>query len=377
MVQGEDGVAVMKLRTSDYFLTRVAHGMRTALKLLGEVETDLLRGQLDDVTLDRPVFVCSLARSGSTIMLNLLSSLSHVATHCYRDFPFVFVPYAWNSYQGCMTSNEAPIERPHQDRIYITKDSPDAFEEPLWEYFFPFVHDPQVSHILTAHNDHPRFNKFYLDHLRKILLVRNGRRYISKGNYNVARLEYLCHLLPDARFVVPVRHPLTQVDSLVRQHRLFTRYSEENPRIPLYMQAVGHYEFGPQRVPINIDRESPPRILSAWADGHDEIGYAVMWQSVYAHVQRLCSSGTLQSQIKVVRYEDLCSNPRGTLEDVFHFCDLTEGAEEFLAALPDVSAPSEALKCLNGVQSNAVWHETAHIAETFGYTRMRMHSSTA
>ena len=48
---------------------------------------------------------------------------------------------------------------------------------------------------------------FYRDHIRKLLWLRGGRRYLSKGNYNTTRIAYLARLFPDARFIVPVRDP--------------------------------------------------------------------------------------------------------------------------------------------------------------------------
>ena len=62
------------------------------------------------------------------------------------------------------------------------------------------------------------------DHLCKVVLLRGGARYVSKGNYNVCRIAYLRRLFPDAKFVVPVREPVARVHSLVKQHRLFTDY---------------------------------------------------------------------------------------------------------------------------------------------------------
>lgn len=357
----------MNLRTSDFLLTRFAQGMRPVLKLLGDAETDLLGTRLEQVQLDRPVFIAGLARSGSTILLNLFSSLPSVGTHRYRDFPFVFVPYAWNQFQDRVAHPEAPVERPHKDRIKITKDSADAFEEPLWMHFFPFVHDADASHELKAANGDEEFDKFYREHLRKILLVRDKRRYVSKGNYNVARLEYLGNLFPDAYFVVPIRHPLQHVDSLVGQHRLFTKYSTEDSRVPDYMRAAGHYEFGPQRVPVNLDDTSRQRIAEAWSQGADALGYAVMWSSIYAHVERLRRRTSLGARIIVVRYEDLCGHPEAVLRELFRFCELTEDAESLLGALPEISAPAKALRHLDEADCAQVWRETSEVAQSFGY----------
>lgn len=358
---------MMNLRTSDVLLTRFAHGLPGVLRMLGDLESDMLRRQIAPIPLDRPVFITGLARSGTTILLNLFASLPEVGTHRYRDFPFLFVPYSWNQFQNRVASTDAPVERPHADRITITKDSPEAFEEPIWMHFFPHVHDPKAGHVLRASDDNPEFDAFYLAHLRKVLLIRHCERYVSKGNYNIARLEYIAHLLPDSHFVIPVRHPLTHVDSLVRQHRLFSRYSNEDSRVPEYMRAAGHYEFGPQRAPINLDEESARRTTGAWEAGDDALGYAVMWRSVYAHVRKLMDRPELADRIRFVRYEDLCADAPSTLRELFAFCEMTTGVDHLLEHLPDISAPASDRCNLTDAQREQVWRETAELAEWFGY----------
>jgi hypothetical protein len=336
--------------------------------MLGDLETDLLQARLDSIALDRPVFITGLARCGSTILLDLFARLSQVGTHRYRDFPFLLIPFAWNRFQSYARSSAAPVERPHKDRIIITKESPEAFEEPLWMHFFPKVHDPQAGHLLTRDDDNGRFNSFYRAHLRKILLLRNRRRYVSKGNYNIARLDYIGHLFSDARFVVPIRHPVTHVASLVRQHELFTNYSKTDPRVPEYLRAAGHFEFGPQRVPINIDAQSGSRILEAWVGGREYLGYALLWRAVYSHVRALMESrAELAERIVIVRYEDFASAAQQELRRLFQFCELEDGAEELFAALPHISAPPA--NAAAEAHGDEVWEHTAALAQTFGYSR--------
>ena len=218
-----------------------------------------------------------------------------------------------------------PVERPHQDRIQITRHSPEAFEEPLWAHFFDGIHDPEALHRLTALDRRPEFDEFFLEHLRKVLMLRDGSRYVSKGNYNVTRIEYLADLLPDARFLVPVRHPVAQVESLVRQHRLFSEYSATDPRVPEYLRAAGHFEFGPQRVPVNLDRRVGRRIAKSWQAGEDAIGYAFLWNSVYSYGRRLERQDELGARIEFVRYEEFCSDARRMLRRIADLCNFKEG----------------------------------------------------
>ncbi|MFM8220393.1 MAG: sulfotransferase, partial [Planctomycetaceae bacterium] len=125
----------------------------------------------------------------------------------------------------------------------------------------------------------PVFEAFYRDHLRKIVWLRGGGRYLSKGNYNFTRLGYLARLFPEARFLVPVRDPVEHVDSLVRQHRQFCEYAKADARVAEYLKIAGHFEFGPQRQPLRLDTESLQRTRAAWEAGEEHRGYAVQWRA--------------------------------------------------------------------------------------------------
>ena len=348
----------MNLRSADYLLTRFAHAVPGAMKILGDLESDVLRDRLAAIAIDRPVFIAGVARSGTRLLLDLLSQLPHVATHRYSDFPFLFTPVAWNRLQDRMGAN---------DRIRIARHSPEAFEEPLWAHFFDGIHDPEALHRLTAADRRPEFDEFYLEHLRKVLMLRSGSRYVSKGNYNVTRIEYLADLLPDARFLIPVRHPVAQVESLLRQHRLFSEYSATDPRVPAYMRAAGHFEFGPQRVPVNLDRHVGRRIAKSWKAGEDATGYAFLWNSVYDHGRRLTLKAELRARIEFLRYEDFCRVPRRVLRRISRFCSFEEGVRELLARLPDISPRPPDASLLSAAERNRIWEITAQTAGSLGY----------
>ncbi len=195
-----------------WWLTRrLARNPRLFIRL-GNFETNLFEEQLAGIKIDRPVFICGLARAGTTITLELLSSLREVACYRYRDFPGVHLPLAWNRAVGGSRRNPtAAVERLHGDGIEITVESPEALDEPIWMSFFPDAHDPARSSVMDGAQQHPEFERFYRQNLQKILLLRQGRRLVLKGNYLISRLSYLLRLFPDARFVLMVRDPVEHV----------------------------------------------------------------------------------------------------------------------------------------------------------------------
>ena len=358
----------MNIQSSDYLLIRFAQNAQSLLRRIADWETRFLAADLAEIAIDRPVFITGLARSGTTLLLELLAEVDGAATHRYRDFPFLTIPYFWNRYLDWFPARQEPVERAHQDRIYITRESPEAMEEPLWQAFFPHVHSPTALHRLTGADGDADFERFYKAHLRKMLLIRGGTRYFAKGNYHVPRIEYLAHLFPDARFIVPIRHPLTHVHSLVRQHELFSSYAAADTRVPRYLEAEGHFEFGPQRVPIRLDSTEGDRILDAWSRGDEYLGYSIQWKELYGFVRRLQTADPdIARRITVVRYEDLCAQPEATMGQILEAIEVaSEDAASVWKQLQRVSE-SQHVPSLGDDTQRAICVEVGDVAEAYGY----------
>jgi hypothetical protein len=291
----------------------------------GNFETRLLADELEPIAVRQPVYVAGLARSGSTILLEVLAAQRDLASHRYSDYPPVFTPYVWNRLLERMPKRDAaPSERTHKDGIKVTSESPEAFEEVLWMAFFPHLHDPAQSAVLDDRAGNPAFDAFYRDHIRKLLRVRGKERYLAKGNYNVTRLEYLLRLFPDARFVIPVRSPTWHIASLMKQHRLFCEGERDNPKALQHMRRVGHFEFGLDRRAVNVgDGAETARIEDAWRRGDEVEGWARYWSQIYGFVaDRLAANERLREAALLVRFEDLCGKPLETLTAVLDHCRL-------------------------------------------------------
>ena len=287
---------------------------------LGNLETRMLGAELTDVEIKAPIYVAGMARSGSTLLLEVLEWHAQTGSHRYRDFPMLYTPHLWNRFLDRVPlRRQAPAERAHRDGMIVSADSPEAFEEVLWMAFFPDIHDPSRSAVLDARTHHPAFESFYRDHLRKLLLVRRAERYLSKANYNLTRLEYLLHLFPDARFVIPVREPAWHIASLMKQHRLFCRGQRDNPRARVHLRRAGHFEFGLDRRPINAgDAEAITEIQALWRDGAEVEGWARYWNHLHGWLAaRLEQNTALREASLVVRYEALCEQPGATLRTLF------------------------------------------------------------
>jgi len=335
---------------------------------LGDREAAHLRGRLADIEIDQPIYLCGLARSGTTILLELLASHPATASHRYRDFPALFTPWLWNRFLDRARSTPGPVrERSHNDGILVNADSPEAFEEVLWSAFLPHAHDPHTSAVLGRGHRDPDFEAFYVDHLRKVLLLRGGTRYLAKGNYNIVRLGYLHQLFPDARFVVPVREPVWHIASLMQQHRRFCIIQAQDSRARRYMRRAGHFEFGLDRHPINTGAPEIVDVIELWKAGRDLDGWALYWALVHEHLTTaLAADAQLGAAVLVVRYEDFCAAPAATLARILDHCDLApEGLPE--AAAVRVQAPDYYRPGFSAAEEAEIRRITGPVARRLGY----------
>jgi hypothetical protein len=315
-----------------YLVWRIARALQRHPRVfirLGNLETALHDGRLAGIAIDRPIFICGLARSGTTIILESLTALPGIVSHRYRDFPGVHLPLLWHQASGGERHRTAAaVERLHGDGIRITEESPEAIEEPIWMSFFPRLHDPTQANRLDATTAHPAFERFYTDHLRKILLLRHGRRIAIKGNYLVSRLGYLARLFPNAAILLTLRDPVEHVVSLARQHEIFTLAGRNDPRALDYLRALGHFEFGLDRRPINLGLSGAlDEVLAAWTGGSEIEGWALYWQHIYgALADQLAADPVLAQRLHLVRFEQLAGAPRDCLAAILSACGIDYAA---------------------------------------------------
>jgi Sulfotransferase family len=351
-----------------HVLGGLVHHYRDFWLWLGRLESSLLAQELRQVPITMPIYVSGLARSGSTLLHEVVSAHPGVATHRIKDYPMVFTPYWWRRSTAHLRP-KVPRQRPHQDRVMITTDSPDSIEEMLWMAFFPHCHDPTVSNLLGAAESHPAFESFYHHHVRKLLLAEKAARYAAKANYHVARLPYLVRLFPDAKFLIPIRAPASHIASLMRQHRLFSEGQRKQPRSLAFMQRSGHFEFGRDRRPMNLgDSDRIRQILHAFAAGDEVRGQALYWDMVYGYLARLLASDAqVRAAVLVVPFEKICVAPEETLRAVLGHCGLPDAERIVQQYAPAISYPTYYQGSFSPTDLDLIREETAATASLWGY----------
>ncbi len=312
---------------------------------LARLETRVLDAELQGLPDPQPVYICGVARSGTTIVLELLSRIPEFATHRYADFPGIWTPYWWRWLSARLPDRMLPpTPRAHGDRILVTRDSPEAMEEPLWMRHIAGRHHPAVDQRLgrlatSADAD------WYRTHIRKLVLAAGARRYLAKGNYNLVRLPWLHAALPSARFVVLVREPGAHIASLLRQDQRFSALAATDPAVARHLVRAGHFEFGPQKRPLHLgDHALTARIADAHAHGETARAYALAWREQYAHLlATLESDPALAAVTRVVGYERLCASPHAELQRIA--THISAGDQAWIdQAAPLLSAEADAAR---------------------------------
>jgi hypothetical protein len=339
------------------------------LARLGELESAVLRRKLAPPR--APIYVTGLARGGTTITLELLAEHRELTSHRYADIFNPFMPFAWNWMMGQLSRfiTAKPFERAQADGLVVTPDSPENAEEILWTHYFPRAHDEDYSSVLDASTSHPRFERAYADTLSKLLLARRAERYLSKSNYNLTRLEYLLRLFPDARFVVILRNPLLHVAGLVKAHMLYQQLHERDPSWTQVPVLAGHWDFGPAVRFIHVHAAHTRRTRELTDQGRLVEAYALYWHSIFDYLRRrLAEHEGLRRALLVVRHEDLCAEPRGTLARIAEHCALDWSG--FAPAAPyesRVALPNNYSFRFSEGELESLHEVTKDVAATFGY----------
>lgn len=291
-------------------LHRLAFAALPLQKSLAELEDRLYARRAAGVSVSRPVFIASLPRAGTTLLLETIAALPGFAAHTYRNMPFLLIPLLWNALSRRFHAGGSKVERAQGDGVHIGFDSPEAFEEVLWRAFHPAQYgaDRILPWGADAGFDCAEFDAFMGEHIRKLASLRVGAgpaRYLSKNNGNLSRLAKLARLFPDGALLIPFRNPVDHAASLWRQHLLFEQLHANEPFTRRYMADLGHYDFGANLRPIDFDHWLDEEDLEPPSSANFWLRY---WRAAFAHIL-----ANLNDQIVLLSYDGLCAAPAAGL----------------------------------------------------------------
>lgn len=297
----------------DRFLHKLAFSGTFVQKVVGDLDDSMFAKSGARGGSARPIFVTSLPRAGTTILLTALASLPELASHTYRDMPFVMAPILWSKLSGKFQKGSDMKERAHGDGIEVGYDSPEAFEEILWRAFWPGKFSETGIDLWSAGDRNAEAEEFFRKHFAKIVALRcpadvSGGRYISKNNANIARLDLIPEMFPDASIVVPVRSPMGHAASLLRQHLNFLEQHKTDAFTKRYMHDIGHLEFGDLHRAIQFPGLAE-RLAGYSAETLDY--WLVYWIAAFEYVK------ARRDRLIVVSHDEVCNRGVETTERLF------------------------------------------------------------
>jgi len=319
-------------------LERVIHNIyfsATGLQnILFNLEKKFLYKNWKNISAEQPIFLTSLPRSGTTILLESLSQLPNLASNTYRDMPFIFSPVLWSKFSLAFQRKSVKKPRIHGDGILVNEDSPEAFEETIWLKYFPQKYT--ANRIYLWKNSDSKFKYFFHDYMQRIIFLRNPNqfkkaRYLSKNNSNIARIPALLGMFPDAIILVLVRDPFEQAASLHRQHMNFLEQHKTDDFVKKYMADIGHFEFGELHRVIDF-----PEVDHLHADLKPETCdyWLAYWLAAFQYLNQ-CDG------ITFISYAKLCRDSENYLSKLCKILNIEASSEAIHHAAQNIASPMQ------------------------------------
>jgi len=291
----------------DRLIHTLAFSGPSTQRRLARFDDWLFADTIADIPDNPPIFITSLARGGTTALLNAMHDLPLISTHQYRDMPFISAPILWSRLVG-RSRGVAERERAHGDGIRINLQSPEGFDEIFWRLYWPEKYHKTAVLLWQRSDFKAEAQHFFRMHFRKIVKLRHPSNasavsYLSKNNANIARLDLLPTLFPGCQLIIALREPSAHSASLHRQHLNFIQLHNKDAFAMRYMQDIGHLEFGALHRPIAFD----PDALAGY-DPTQPNYWLVYWITAFEHIRKHAS------KLLILTQDSLRSAPQNTMD---------------------------------------------------------------
>lgn len=328
------------------FLDRLLHRLVLEYGAIAQMSFDidqmLVKGDPDQILAQRHIFVSGLARAGTTVLMRRFHATGLYTSLTYNDMPFVLAPNLWRRFTSLSQRKSEYSERAHGDNVLVNTDSPESLDEVFWRIYSKGEY-LKKSH-LVPHEPEPELIQDFIRYVNAILFsdFQSKKRYLSKNNNNILRLNAIHQAFPNALIVIPFRDPLQHAYSLLRQHRHFSKIQNDCMFTRKYMGWLGHHEFGLDHRPFKFTDST----LSEYSD--DTIDYwLLVWCQVYEWLEKTKPQSAL-----FISYEELCTRQEtwetlATLAEIPHDQDSGEPfnlSSHEIEELPDPNLRDKACK---------------------------------
>lgn len=272
----------------------------------------VLRPQLSNLEIRKPIFLVGLHRSGTTLVQDLLCSLPQVGyvTNVMNVYPDAPCAAEWVRRRLRL---DIAGERYLADGVPVDGGTPNEAVSFWRRWLQEDPYDIQyVEQRLEAWSSERWRNM--QDDLRRILWCHrpDGQRFFCKNPCLTPHVEFLAARFPDALILHVVRDPRDCARSMVTFHR---RTQEQLERI----RRTGRHGVYDDRPFVPFPRF--PRLAEYVATfGPDDLRTtASLWRD---GVNWLHERRDRLPQFLEVRYEDLLADPESELQRILAFCEL-------------------------------------------------------
>jgi hypothetical protein len=276
------------------------------------VEKFILRPNVTDIPVDRPVFLLGLPRSGTTMLQDIIGTHPGLA----------YITSAMHQFRKCFCAAEmlrtrlgfdVKGERYLGDSVEVSGGSPNEGLR-FWADWFGWSpinprYSPRAPESFTA----AEIDAIKTT-LRKVIWCfgRPWRRFFSKNPAIIPDLPRLNYMFPEGKYIHIVRDPRSCANSMRKLYHLEQKQLEfirSQKRHGVYDNA----EFVPYPRVTKL-----PDYLQKW--GPDSV-------RTTAHVWKDCVDVVQECKPKLksfleVRFEDILANPKKELARIFEFADL-------------------------------------------------------
>jgi hypothetical protein len=286
--------------------------------VLSFVERRLMRIDISDIRIDRPIFLLGLPRSGTSLLQDL----------CVAHPELGYITNGMNQFHSCFCAAELVRhklkidvrgERFVGDGIIVSGDTPNEAPS-FWGRWFRW--DPYNLRYVPRSPDSFTAEEVEGIHetLRKVLWCfgKPWRRLFVKNPALFSDLGVLPRLFPDAKYIHIIRDPRYCANSMRKLYQLCQKQLE-------FIHSQRKHGYLEQREFISYPRV--PKLADYVAQwGADNVQTpAQVWKDCIA-IARDWSS-RLGSYLEL-RYEDLLANPHEQMARIFAFCELSPICED-------------------------------------------------
>lgn len=285
---------------------------RTETWLLGWYERHILRVDTSGITIDRPIFLVGLPRSGTTMLQDILCSHPEIGylTNLMSVYPDCFCA----AHDICKRLNiNFKTDRFLGDSVEVDLHSANeglavlkGFEDDFYTL------EPRELRLRDLSPDQV---DEWRQTIKRILWCFCGtaNRFFNKNPEFVMHIRFLRELFPDARIIYLIRDPRACANSMVKLCHLV-----QDQETKLRAEARDSIHHSSLFVPY-------PRLprLAEYVERYgvaDIRTTANLWNDSVSFVDA-CAS---ECAFLTVRYEDVLADPRSEISRILEFCELPE-----------------------------------------------------